>query len=270
MKAQYKALIIDTVLKELRSKTLIFILVATTLSILIGQLILGVINREMSASGALGLVGVDILSINFRILNSISFIIAAVFGVSIFKSDFQNNIIYQYLSFPISRVEYFFCRVLGTWALVLGYYLYSYCLSTVLFSFAFKKVIFSSAHLFSFLTLALYLLLVIFISIFFSLLLNKIGALFVTFALSIIAAVSYGHFSRLAYVDYLKDFSPFKGLGAAVYMLFPRTAFLSEESSNLLLKQVSMAHIGGQITHLIVISSLYIWLAAYFVKRKDF
>lgn len=270
MKTQYKALIVDTVLKELRSKTLIFIFVATTLSILVGHMILAAVNKELVANSSLSIIGVDILSTNFRILNSISFIIAAIFGVSIFRSDFRNNIIYQYLAFPISRTEYFFSRVLGTWLLVLGYYLYAYALSTILFSFAFKKVVFTGGHFLSFLVLALYLLLVIFISIFFSLLMNKIGALFMTFTTCIIGALAYGHFSRLAYSEYLQDFSPFKGLGVAVYMLFPRITFLSEESSNLLFKEVSAAHIGGQITHLVIISALYVYLANYLVKRQDF
>ena len=79
MKAQYKALVVDTILKELRSKTLIFIFVATTLAILLGHLILSAINTQMSGNPGFSLAGVDVLSINFRILNSISFIIAYKF-----------------------------------------------------------------------------------------------------------------------------------------------------------------------------------------------
>ena len=146
MKAQYKALIIDTVLKEIRSKTLIFIFVATTLSIIMANLIIGAVTNQMGGDQALSMTGVNILSLNFRIINSINFIVAAIFGVSVFRSDFENNIIYQYLSFPISRIEYFFVRVLGTWLLVLAYYAYSYFLSAALFSYSFKKIIFTAGH----------------------------------------------------------------------------------------------------------------------------
>jgi ABC-type transport system involved in multi-copper enzyme maturation permease subunit len=270
MKAQYKALIVDTILKEIRSKTLIFIFVATTLSIILGHLVLSAVNTQMGGGQGLSLSGLDVLSVNFRILNSISFIIAAVFGVSVFRSDFQNNIIYQYLAFPISRTEYFFVRVLGTWLLVLGYYAYSYILSTVLFSFAFKKIILSPAHLFSFLILAVYLLLVIFIAIFFSLLTNKLSALFLTFICSIIAAGGYGYFSKLPFKEYFLDFGTFKALGLMFYFFFPRISFLDTESARLLSGEISGVNIWEQLAHLLVISGIYVYLASYFIKKKDF
>ena len=270
MKAQYKALVVDTILKELRSKTLIFIFVATTLAILLGHLILSAINTQMSGNPGFSLAGVDVLSINFRILNSISFIIAAVFGVSVFRSDFQNNIIYQYLAFPISRTEYFFVRIFGTWVLVLSYYAYSYLLSAILFSFAFKKIILTAAHFYSFSILSLYLLVVIFIATFFSLLMNKIGALFATFLSCIIAAGAYEYFSKLPVKEYFLEFNAFKGMGLVFYLLFPRISFLATESSHLLLAEASTVSIGEQVVHLVIISGLYVFLANYFVKRKNF
>ena len=221
MKAQYLALINDTILKEVRSKTLIFIFVATTASILIGHMVLSTIINSMGGDATLSISGIDALSINFRILNAINFILAAIFGISVIKSDYENNIIYQYLSFPISRAEYFFTRVLGSWLLVMAYYAYSYLLSAILFSYTFKKVVFTGGHFLSFLVLGLYLLLVIFISVFFSLFMNKIGALFATFASCIAAAVAFGTFAKLPYNEYLTNMSAFKGLGLGIYYLFP-------------------------------------------------
>lgn len=270
MKAQYKALIIDTVLKEIRSKTLIFIFVATTLSILLANLIIGAVTTQMGGDQALSMTGVNILSLNFRIINSINFIVAAIFGVSVFRSDFENNIIYQYLSFPISRIEYFFVRVLGTWLLVLAYYAYSYLLSAALFSYSFKKIIFTGGHFYSFLVLSLYLLLVIFISIFFSLLLNKIGALFATFASCLAAAAAYSQLSILPSGELFANLSGFKLAGILVYFLFPRASFLDSISSSLLIGDAITINVWAQLAHLIVISGAYVWLASYFVKRKDF
>lgn len=270
MKAQYKALIMDTILKEIRSKTLIFIFVATTLSILIANLVIGAVTNQMGGDQALSISGVNILSLNFRIINSINFIVAAVFGVSVFRSDFENNIIYQYLSFPISRIEYFFVRVLGTWLLVLAYYAYSYLLSAALFSFSFNKIIFTSAHLFSFLVLSIYLLLVIFISIFFSLLLNKIGALFATFVSCLAAAASYSHFSAIPLNELFVNFSGYKLAGILVYFLFPRASFLDSISSSILTGEDITINVWAQLLHLIFISGAYVWLASYLVKKKDF
>lgn len=270
MKAQYKALIIDTVLKEIRSKTLIFIFVATTLSILIANMVIGAISTQMGGDQAMSLTGVDILSVNFRVINSINFIVAAIFGVSVFRSDFENNIIYQYLSFPISRIEYFFVRVLGTWLLVLAYYAYSYILSAVLFSYTFKKIVFSAAHFYSFLILSVYLLLIIFMSIFFSLLMNKIGALFATFVSAIAAAAAYASLSTLESSELFMNMSGFKAIGLIFYFLFPRMSFLDSVSASLLNGVPLTVNVWYQLLHLVVISGVYVWLASYFVKKKDF
>ncbi len=272
MKAQYKALIKDTFLKELRSKTLIFIFLATTASIVLGHLILSAFNSDLNGSGGanVALAGLNVLSINFRILNSISFIIAAVFGVSVFRSDFQNNIIYQYLTFPISRTEYFFSRIFGTWLLVMSYYAYAYLLSAILFSLAFKTFILSPMHVLSFIILGLYLLLVIFISIFFSLLMNKIGALFLTFATCIASAVSFGVYSTLPLNETLNDFSLFKLFGLVFYYLFPRISFLDSVSSALLLEGKLEVIAWQQGLHLIIISAAYVYLANFLIKKKDF
>lgn len=270
MKAQYKALILDTVLKEVRSKTLIFIFIATTVALIFGHLILSAMNSEVGQNQGFALVGIDIIAINFRILNSISFFIALIFGVSVFRSDFENNIIYQYLSFPISRTEYFFIRVLGTWLLVFLYYIYAYALSTILFSVAFKSFVFSPTHLLSFGILNLYLLVVIFISILFSLLMNKTGALFITTICCIASAFSYGTFSKLAFNEQFQNLGVFKVVGIFFYYLFPRISFLDELSSSFLVKSEVGANILQQSIHLIIISLVYVYVANYFVKRKDF
>lgn len=270
MKAQYKALIIDTVLKEIRSKTLIFIFVATTISILLANLIIGAVTAQMGGDQALSMTGVNILSLNFRIINSINFIVAAIFGVSVFRSDFENNIIYQYLAFPIGRIEYFFGRVLGTWFLVLAYYAYSYLLSAILFSLSFKKIIFTAGHFYSFLVLSVYLLLVIFISIFFSLLLNKIGAMFATFTSCLIAAAAYSNLSTLPLKELFANFSGFKIAGIVVYFLFPRISFLDSISSSLLIGDAITINLWTQLLHLLLISGVYVWMACYLVKKKDF
>ena len=268
MKAQYKAMIIDTMLKEVRSKTLIFIFVATTIAIILGHVGIKLVTTQMG--GDINLSGVNALSINFRILNSISFIIAAVFGVSVFRSDFQNNIIYQYLSFPMSRTEYFFIRVIGTWFLVLAYYIYSYALSSILFSIAFKKIIFTPAHFYSFLVLCFYLLIVIFIATLFSLIMNKLGALFITFSTSLAAAASFGTFSTIPFNEYFQNMSIMKLIGLLFYFLFPRITFLGNISNSLMSGEPAGLDVWAQCLHLAVISAAYIFLANYLVKRKDF
>lgn len=274
MNTKYRALIKDTILKELRSKTLIFIFIATTVMSFLIQAVLKVISSELGGQASVAISGVNFLSMNYQVLNWMCYFIAVIFGISTIRSDFQNNIIYQYLTFPISRAEYFFIRVLGTWILVLGYYVYAFLLSGVLYSLAFKSVVFSVAHLTSFFVMALYLLLVIFIAILFSMLMNKIGSLILMFFVTLYSAGAYSHFNELIAKEYFLNLSFFKITGFIFYMLFPRLEFLSLISKNILggapIITQTTGHFIHDIVHLIVISSAYIYLASYMVRKKDF
>ena len=116
-KAQWQAMIKDTILKELRSKTLLFIFIATTLMIFLAHSLLKMFISS-NESSALVINGANSLTIMFTMINAWSVIIAGIFGISSIRSDFKDKIIYQYLAFPISRTQYMFSRILGTWILV--------------------------------------------------------------------------------------------------------------------------------------------------------
>ncbi len=272
MKTQYKALLKDTILKEARSKTLILLFIVTTIVILLGHAGVSLMNLQTEGPQNVALFGESVLTIIFRILNSLIFLIAVIFGVSTIRSDFQNNIIYQYLSFPVSRTEYFFIRVLGTWLLVLGYYIYAYAFTAILYSQSFKTMIFGSHHLLSFLVMAIYILVIIFISIFFSMMMNKLASFVCVFALSMISTMAYRQFNGVEFKDYFVGLNIFKGLGLVIYFFFPRTEFLSESSSLILAqnKEMLLNGLAANVVHLIIMSGIYIVLANLMVKKKDF
>lgn len=267
---QYKALMVDTILKELRSKTLIFIFIISTIAIIFGQMILSFVIANLGSEDALAISGSSTLSLTFRIINSVSFLVAAILGVSVFKSDFKNNIIYQYLTFPISRTEYFFIRVLGTWVLALSYYLYTYALSAILYTFTFKNFILEWSHLGGFLVLSFYLLLVIFMSIFFSLFMNKIGALLSISVVSSISAIAYNSYAQVPFKELFQEFSSMKIIGLIVYFLYPRMSFLDNLATGFLLKEAMTVNVMAQFIHLIAIAIVYIFIANLIIKKKDF
>lgn len=272
MKTQYKALLLDTIQKEVRSKTLIFIFLATTLVILLSHVGVRMMSSEMTGSN-INLMGENILTVIFRILNTLIFLIAIIFGVNTVRSDFQNNIIQQYLSFPLSRTEYLFIRVLGSWLLVLGYYIYAYVFSTILYSVTFNTMIFGAHHFFSFLIMSVYILMLIFISILFSLFMNKIGALITVIVVAQLSGMAFRQFGLMSIQDIVADLNTFKGIGLTLYMFFPRIEFLSELSSQILSKNLSkweMQQLFTHSIHLVVTSGVYITLADFIIKKKNF
>lgn len=273
MRIQYKALIKDTILKELRSKTLITLFIVTTAALFLGHSAMSLINKEFGTSSNIAVMGVDMLSLTFRILNSIIFLVAVIFGISTIRSDFENNIIYQYLTFPISRSEYFFIRVIGTWMLVFGFYIYAFVLSTVLYSMSFNTIVFTSGHLASFLIMAVYSLLVIFMAILFSMLMNKLAAFISLFAVTIMSAMAYRQFTGLEVKEWFTGINVFKAIGFVLYMIFPRFDFLSDLSGSMLsgaTAQWTTKQLSYESGHLIIISILIVTAANYIVKKKDF
>jgi ABC-type transport system involved in multi-copper enzyme maturation permease subunit len=259
----------DTILKELRSKTLLFIFIATTLMIFMAHALLKMFINSNDSTAAM-ISGANSLSIMFSMINAWSVIIAGIFGISSIRSDFKDNIIYQYLAFPISRTQYMFSRIFGTWILVFGYYLYSYILSAILFSLATHSLALHWGHLVSMLLMGLYVFLVIFISFLYSMVAGKIGAFLLLLATVATISVSTNFMRALAFADYLKELSLFKLIGLIVYFVFPRVNYVAELASNVLAKEEVKINLGLEAIHLVVTSSIFIFLADRLVKKKNF
>lgn len=268
-KAQWKAMVVDTVLKEIRSKTLIFIFIATNLMIFLAHSLLKMLIENKLGTPVV-VDGSQSLSFMFRLINIWSVIIAGIFGINSIRSDFHNNIIYQYLSFPISRTQYMFSRILGTWVLVYGYYLYSYVLSTILFSIATHSFVLTWGHLLSMLLMGLYVFLIIFLSFIYSMMVGKIGAFLLLLTTLMAMSFSSNVFQTLSFSEYFKDLSIFKLIGLVVYCLLPRMNYVSEVASNILFKDEIKLNLGLESLHLIVTTAVLIFVANYLVKRKNF
>ncbi len=267
--AQWKAMIKDTILKEMRSKTLIFIFIATTLMILLANSVLKMFMTQ-DASTNIMINGSTSLSYMFRAINAWNVIVAGVFGISAVRSDFREKIIYQYLSFPISRTQYMFSRIFGAWILVFSYYVYSYLLATILFSIATHSFALGWGHLLSMAMMGIYVFLVIFISFFYSLFAGKIGSFLLLIATVFTISVSAESVRYLAFNEYLKEAGLFRLIGLIVYAICPRINYISEVANSVMFKEEIKLNLGLEALHLVVTSALLIFIADRVMKRKNF
>lgn len=267
---QWKAMIKDTILKELRSKTLIFLFIATTIVILLCHSLLRMFFNNPDPANQIMVNGASSLSYMFMFINFWNIFVAAIFGISAVRSDFREKIIYQYLTFPITRTEYMFSRIFGAWILVFAYYLYAYLLSTVLFSIASHSFVFTAHHLLSILITSIYIFLVIFISFLFSLFLEKIGAFLLVLATVFIINLSNNAFKGLAFADYFKDIGFFKIIGLLAYTLLPRIKYVSDLANAVMLKEEFTLNYPLEALHLLVTTTVLILIASQLMKKKDF
>lgn len=268
MNAQIKALFIDTVKKEARNKTLIFALVFSTASIFIGYSLVkffmqsGVAVNDSTTSMA--------INVMMSFLNFWAMIISIFFGVSAVRSDFQDNIIYQYLSFPISRTMYFLVRLIGTWSMVFAFYLYSYLLTFILFSVLSKSFQPTLGQLESILIMGVYTFVYVVLAFLVSLFMDKLGAFISLIFISGIITVSNSNFSTLAFADYFKDFSVMKLVFFVIHWFMPHLGTLSEMANGVLKGLKMEFNFPLEIIHFIITTALLIFIANRLVKKKDF
>ena len=269
-RAQWLAMIKDTVLKELRSKTLFFIFIVTTIMILLAHTILKMfVGNSDSPINALT-TGVNTFNFMFNMINVWSILICGIFGISSIRSDLKDKIIYQYLTFPISRTQYMFSRIIGTWILVYGYYLYSYLLSALLFSLAAHSLVLHWSHFFSIMLMGIYVFLVIFISFLYSLVADKIGALFLVIVTVICISLSASTMRVLAIAEYFKNVSLFKFFGLIIYLFLPRVNYVTELASALLSKDPVKLNVIPEALHLMLTTYLLVYIAVRFMRKKNF
>lgn len=271
MKNQYTAMIMDTINKEIRSKMLLFIFIISTLIILLSHALVKIFFASVGADTANpGATGPMLLSIMFGFVNFWSVIISAIFGVSSIRSDFSQNIIYQYLAMPIKRSDYYFSRLIGTWLIVYTFYLYLYLASLILFSLATNSWIAHTGHLLSALMMGLFIFLCILISTLLSFYGNKLGAFILVAITWMIMTFSNGTYRELAFSEYFSKLNSLRFIGMIIHWLLPRLGNISEMANIFLFQRDMTMNLWIEIPHFFITSAFLLWLATYFIKKKDF
>jgi ABC-type transport system involved in multi-copper enzyme maturation permease subunit len=262
------ALFKDTLRKELRNKTLLLFFIFSTISVFIAYSLLKMFiqNGVTIESGQAN----TVVSAMFGFLNFWGVIVSVFFGVSAIRSDFQNSIIYQYLSFPISRKTYLAGRFLGTWFLVFMFYVYSYSLTIILFMSVSKSFAPNLGHFMCLLIMGIYSLIYLGLTFICSFYLNKLGAFISMFFVSALISISDSTMQNIAIKEYFIDFTPFKLIAITVYWLFPRIGSLSTLGNYFLFGGDLNLNFWIEVPHLIFSTAIFFYLGLFIIKKKDF
>jgi ABC-type transport system involved in multi-copper enzyme maturation permease subunit len=262
----------DTINKEVRSKMLMFVFVISTLIILFSHSLVKMFFASTGGADANSPLnsGALLLSVMFGFLNFWSVIISAIFGVNSIRSDFSQNIIYQYLAMPIKRSDYYFSRLLGTWAIVYTFYLYAYLASLILFSLATHSWVAHWGHLLSAIFMGLFIFLCILLSTLFSFFGNRMGALLLVGLTWLLLTLSNSSFRDIPFKEYFNNFSLMRFLGMFIYWILPRLGNVSEIANAFLFKKELTLNLWVEIPHLLITSILLLWIGTRFIKKKDF
>jgi len=226
-----KILIGDTIKKEMRSKTLLWLFVLNIIMIIF---ISGGINYVTSTVADFG-VPMDLKNKSIHIINFfVSFwsgIMAIIFGGNCVRSDEDEGVIGQILSLPISRKEYLTGRSLGALIISLCFYLVLNLCSLIF--------VMISGDDFPFLASFPLGLLANFASIFALVVLSMLISLFSGRLIGFITTILIYSFLTMAesiyyqqpVEEFLKDLGLFKFLSLIMYSIFPHISTLGNIAS---------------------------------------
>ena len=128
----FKYIYFNTIQKEIRNKSIWSLLIMTSIVIIVLNTLLNFLLQmasEFQMTGAGMELGSLPLNLFYTLIDFFSTVIAIIIGVNSLKSDEENGVNIQLLSFPVKRWEYLVARVLGSWTIVVSYYIYSIILA---------------------------------------------------------------------------------------------------------------------------------------------
>jgi ABC-type transport system involved in multi-copper enzyme maturation permease subunit len=273
LSSQFKTVYLNTFQKEIRNKSIIFLLVLTILIIFIINSIFGFFTGVLEGSSlpTEGAIGKLPLNVFYTFLESWSVLVAVALGVSIVNSDEENNVMPQLLSFPIKRWEYLLARILAGWSIVVLYYLFSISFAQFLFYTSSKVFLASEQIIFAVVNSCLIVLPAIFLSVFFTLVTTKIMAFILTFIST--AIISWANFSvgSLSFTEIIEKLDASTAFAATVHYLFPRVGVLNSFTNQILQgKDLSFGLYTMTYIHYFGTAALFFLFISFVFKRKDF
>ena len=233
-------LIGNTISKEYRTKTLLFLVILTCLMLLgINSLMdrLSGMAEEMLKTQVPPEMLKQLLAkkivIFYGVISFWGTILAVLMGVQCVRSDFDHKVASQLLSLPIRRGEYLGCRILGTWVVVMAFYILCFAWSILFLGGATQGSLSFLALMGGLFLHGLSLLSTITISVLFSLFLPKILSFIGVFILSLM--ISSANNLMMAEGEWIKKLTAgiFEKIGLTLHYLLPRIGTLNAWAQDL-------------------------------------
>ncbi len=266
---RFQLLLLNTIQKEFRSKTLVLVSIITIAMIFLMNSLLSFLSTEvLSQMGTEGAAQGTATALIF-IINKFTVLLAIVFGVNCIKSDMETNVAPLLMSFPISRVEYIASRILGSWIIVTVYYFISVVVAQILLSSSIGSLIGGPHLLGAMFFTALSNLVVILVASFLGLNLPKIMGFMMTSFFSIIVTGANGYFKGKEWVEMTADMNFFKGAGLFIHGVFPRIGNIDDIGRNVLFQSEVGFNIPMELGHFAVTLSLFFTCFYLLFNRRE-
>jgi ABC-type transport system involved in multi-copper enzyme maturation permease subunit len=259
----------NTMAKEWRNKFLIFLFALTVGLILLVNMTMDWFNQVPGLMLDSTMANKK-LYIFYFIINTWNIFLAIIMGINCVKSDFNEGVYDQILSFPLKRIEYLLSRILGSTAIVFCYYLLSTLLALSVFAFSSEGKVFIDPGLFAALLPNLILIFTaVSLTVLISLFLTKIAAFITTFILVLMISSSNAKYSGIDPEYFFSDLSFYNIIGLVFYFFFPRVGTINSLATDIIMDRPLNISIGWEILHLgLTLGVLYVLLLLVLRKRE--
>lgn len=259
----------NTIQKEWRSKTLIFLLVLTIIMISLAGALLSYFKNNILTELPMEGLAQQSLGVFFWIINIWSYLVATFVGVSTVRSDQDGGVMAQMLSFPLSRWEYLMGRISGAYIIVTGYYILSLLIGIIGISMALGDFVLSFDIILGMLITSFPNLVVITLALFFGLYLGTIQAFIVNFIMTFFIAVANGYFIENSFMETLKNLSVIKGLAVFLHALFPHISHWENLGKSFIMGTEFKFDYANEVPHFLATYVLLIMVIVWIFKRKE-
>lgn len=270
MMQEFKILFLNTIQKELRSKTLYILFGFTVLLIILLNLFVNYIYTNVLDANTSSFIGDKTATIVYITIDFWSTFLCILFGVNTVKSDISSNTIGQLLSFPIQRRSYLMARILGSTTIIFSYYVLSLLLAVVLFSVTSNKMIGGIEMVYALVPSLLNIFIQILIAVNLSFFLPRMMAFVSMSFLTFFIVLSNKAFLAQGTGEYFTNLGVVKSIGLVFHMIFPRIGVVSEWIGKILHSSDIQFNYPVEISHLVIVLGLWILVTVKLFKKEDF
>ncbi|MBL8991997.1 MAG: ABC transporter permease subunit [Spirochaetia bacterium] len=224
----FTALLLNTFQKEYRNKVLIFLSLLTIVVLFLLNAGLDFVARQAQTQSDAGDLVKFKLGYFYSIIGIWSGLLAGLLGVNCVRSDFEHRMIAQILSFPIRRFEYLIARILGSWLLIVIYYLISIALALIYFSYQSKSFSFEWRILGALGVSSLSMLVYVVLGALLSLFMPKLLAFLTLLLTGLFMNISNWYYKYIAFSESFKELNFFKGIGLFFHNALPRVGVVND------------------------------------------
>lgn len=267
--SQIQLIVVNTLQKELRNKTIILLMLFTLIAIIASFALVYSLLQDQTMEQMAEMMGYGISQFFIGVLGSWTLFISLLLGGHLVRSDLQENVLGQLLALPVKRSEYLAARLIGGWIIIMGFYLFTGFLVFILFSSVSEQFVPVSSFLSSLLSIGMMVMATLILSVFVSFYFPGVFSLVASIIILLIVMASNNYLSQKEIADVL---SGPDGLGlffAFFYYLFPRIGDLGRLNTALLSDVEITQNIFPLVAHSLGAFVLVFFVLAILFKCKD-